>query len=117
MNLKPLSVLPLLFLTACGVHFAKGALPVSDLDALEANVRKTTGPTVLPNGKAYCGEDARTDDAQDDCIGDLEDGLYNANAKAGKTRQTVHNFIVRERLRRNPCNVVERLFSKRCKVK
>lgn len=116
MNLKLPFALAVLCLTACGPRIVKDDLPASDLDALVANVRKTTTPTLLPNGKEYCAELARNEDEQDDCMGDLEDGLYNSNRKGERTRKTVETFAARERLRRNPCNAWQRVFSARCKT-
>ena len=116
MNLKLLLVLCAMFLTACATPTVKDDAPASDLDVLVANVAKTTRPTLLPNGKEYCAELATTEDEQDDCMGDLEDALYNANRNGQRTKQTVDNFVARDRLRRNPCNVFQRAFLKRCKV-
>ena len=79
------------------------------------NVAKTTKPTLLPNGKEYCAELARTEDEQDDCMGDLEDALFNANRKGELTQQTLDKFIAREKLRRNPCGFFARMFAARCK--
>lgn len=115
MNPKLLAVLPTVFLLACATPSTKDDAPASDLDALEANVRKTTRPTLLPNGKEYCAEIAKTSDEQDACMGDLEDALYNGNRKGESTYQTVTKFIARERLRRNPCTFWEKVrFAKRC---
>ncbi len=62
-------------------------------------------------------EDSKTDDEQDDCGGDLEDGLFNANRKGECSFQTVQNFIKREKLRRNPCSLFEKLRgADRCKI-
>lgn len=83
---------------------------------LVANVAKTTRPTLLPNGKEYCAELAKTEDEQDDCMGDLEDALYNSNRNGERTKQTVDNFVARERLRRNPCSWWER-FTRRARCK
>lgn len=84
--------------------------PASDVDALLANVRKTTRPTLLPNGKEYCLEDAATEDAQDACSGDLEDAVHVGNLKADKTFKTVEDFARAEKLRRNPCGMFKRMF-------
>lgn len=116
MNLKLLLVLCAMFLTACAAPTVKDDAPASDLDVLVANVGKTTRPTLLPNGKEYCAELAKTEDEQDDCLGDLEDALYNANRSGERTLQTVQNFAARERLRRNPCAWWERMVRRdRCK--
>lgn len=82
---------------------------------LEANVRKTTTRTKLPNGKEYCAELARTEDEQDDCMGDLEDALFTSNNKLGRTLNTVVEFIHDERNRRRPCGFFARIFQReRC---
>lgn len=82
---------------------------------LLANVAKTTRPTLLPNGREYCAELAKSEDEQDDCMGDLEDALYNANRNGERTKLTVDNFVARERLRRNPCSWWERFMHRaRC---
>lgn len=103
MNLKLLIVLIVLCLTACVGRTVKDASPASDVDALVANVSKTTKPVLLPNGKEYCAELALTEDEQDDCMGDLEDGLYQSNRNGERTMQTVKDYANRERQRRNPC--------------
>ena len=109
MNLKLLIVLIVPCLTACAMHSVKDDSPASDLDVLVANVKKTTRPTLLPNGKEYCSEQAATEDVQDDCMGDLEDALYNANRNGERTLTTVQRYVDRERLRRNPCSWWEKL--------
>ncbi|HEX8586190.1 MAG TPA: hypothetical protein VF680_17490 [Allosphingosinicella sp.] len=116
MNLKLLPVLIVLFLPACVTPTVRDDSPASDLDALRANVAKTASPTLLPNGKEYCAELARTEDEQDDCTGDLEDALFTANRKGERTLLTVDAFIEREKLRRNPCSRWEKLTRRaRCK--
>lgn len=115
MNLKLLPVLFVLCLSACGTHIVKDDAPASDLDVLRANVRKTTTPTLLPSGKEYCAELAVTEDANDDCTGDLEDALFTANRKAELTWDTVSKFIHDELQRRLPCGFFARVFSARCK--
>lgn len=114
MNLKLLPVLIVLSLTACAARTVRDDLPASDVDVLVANVSRTTTPTLLPNGKEYCLEDAASEDAQDDCSGDLEDALFMANRKAERTRETVQGYARSERLRRNPCRWWER-WRERCR--
>ena len=115
MNRKLLLVPLALFLSACATHSAKDALPASDLDVLLLNVAKTTKVTLLPNGKEFCAELAADEDAQDDCLGDLEDALYAANRDGERTLLTVQRFVARERLRRNPCAWWERVLRRsRC---
>lgn len=70
---------------------------------LVTNVRATTDRVLLPGGVGYCLEDAATEDAQDECAGDLEDALFNANRKLDRTRLTVERFVVGEKRRRQPC--------------
>lgn len=110
MNLKLPLVLCALFPTACATPLAKDDSPASDLDVLVANVRKDGNRVNLPNGKEYCFELSRTEDAQDDCTGDLEDALFNANERGERQVTTVEKFANREKLRRNPCTVWERMF-------
>ena len=115
MNLKLLIVPFALFLPACVMQPPKDDAPASDLDVLVANVSKDGKPVLLPNGKEYCFELSGTEDDQDDCTGDLEDALFNANRRGERQVQTVKNFAIREKLRRNPCGFWERIFSARCK--
>lgn len=113
-NLLP--VLLLLSLTACGTTSVRDDSPASDLDALEANVRKDAAKVTLPNGKIYCGELARTTNEQEDCIGDLEDALFNVNnGRFPSILATVQRFIRGERLRRNPCSWWQRTVSDRAR--
>ena len=118
MNPRLLVALVGLSLTACGPRIVKDDAPASDLDALEANVKKDTAKVTLPNGKTYCGELARTTDAQEDCIGDLEDALFNVNSgRLPSILATVQRFIRGERLRRNPCSWWQRTVSNRGRCK
>lgn len=110
MNLKPLNVLFVLCLTACGTQPVKDDSPASDLDALVANVSKDGKRVLLPNGKEYCFELSRTEEQHDDCTADLEDALFEANERGERQVGTVEKFAARERLRRNPCNAWERLW-------
>lgn len=84
---------------------------------LVTNVKRDGKAVVLPNGKEFCAEFATTEDEQDACIGDLEDGLYVANRKLERQVRTVEAFATGERLRRDPCNALQRAFLKRCRVK
>lgn len=110
MNLKLLPVLCVMFLSACATRTVSDDAPASDLDVLVANVRKDGKRVTLPSGKEYCAELAKTENQQDDCAGDLEDALFNANERGERQVQTVERFAERERLRRNPCNAWERLW-------
>jgi hypothetical protein len=98
-----LTVVIALSLAACATHSRRDALPVSDLLTLEANVKRETRPVLLPNGKEYCAELARTGDEMDECTGDLEDALYRANRNLERAWRTVAAFVTGERARRNPC--------------
>lgn len=81
---------------------------------MQEGVRRYTKPTLLPNGKEYCYEDARTEGAQDDCAGDLEDALYNANhADKPAIQKIVDEAVRRAELLRNPCNWWRRNISRR----
>jgi hypothetical protein len=83
--------------------------PANDVDVLVANVKANSAKVLLPNGRDYCAEDARTEQAQDDCMGDLEDALFNANTRSSRVIRLVERFAARERLRRNPCSWWERV--------
>ena len=76
MNLKLLLALTVLSLTACGTRPVKDDSPASDTAALKASLSRQLAPRLLPNGRAYCLELAKTEGAQDDCAADLEDGFY-----------------------------------------
>lgn len=117
MNRKLLIVLCALCLTACGPHIVRDGAPANDLNVLQANVRKDGSPVLLPNGKEYCAEIARTEDEQDDCLGDLEDALFNANRRGERQVETVEKFVARERLRRNPCGFFRSIFFRsKCEI-
>jgi hypothetical protein len=73
-------------------------------------VRKDGKRVILPNGKEYCFELSHIEDEQDDCTGDSEDALFNANERGERQVTTVERFVAREKLRRNPCSAWERLF-------
>ena len=62
MNLKLLLVLIVLCLSGCGTHSVKDDSPASDLDVLVLNVRADGAKVLLPNGRDYCAELARTAD-------------------------------------------------------
>lgn len=82
---------------------------------LALTVRQQTLPVLLPNGREYCAELANSQLEMDQCTGNLEDTLYNANRRSERTFETVDKFVRREKLRRNPCGALERIFSARCK--
>ena len=103
MTLKLLHVLIVLSLNACATTSVRDGSPASDLDALEASVTRNLRMTTLPNGKEYCAELARSEREQDECMGDLEDALFNSNRDKETARQLLENGIKRLKLARNPC--------------
>lgn len=81
-----------------------------------ANVKRATQPVTLPNGKTYCMEDAATEDAQDDCGGDLEGVAFAANKRLYQIYIDAVKFVDRLRLLRNPCSRWEKITRRaRCK--
>lgn len=116
MNPKLPLVMLLLCLPVGCARFVKDDSPASDLDVLIANVRKDSNAVLLPNGQEYCAELSRTEQEQDECMGDLEDALFNSNRRSARQVVTVEKFVAREKLRRNPCKLWERMFRvDRCK--
>ena len=103
MNLKFLLALLVLFLPACGTLSTNVGSGVSDLDALEANVKRELAPRRLPNGEIYCGEQAATERKQDDCIGDLEDTLFMSEKDKVRALDLLTTGLERIRLRLVPC--------------
>ena len=103
MNLKLLPVLIVLCLTACAGRTVKDDSPASDLDALVSGVSRDLQPRTLPNGKEYCAELAKTEDQQDECMGDLEDGFFQSNRDKARAMSTLRNGVERIRLSRTPC--------------
>jgi hypothetical protein len=117
MNLRLLFVMLALSLSLGCAHSTKDDSPASDLDVLVANVKANGAKVLLPNGKEFCAEEARTEQAQDDCMADLEDGLFNANRRSERVVRLVERFAARERLRRNPCSLWERITrADRCQI-
>lgn len=83
-----------------------------------SNVKRVGKPVMLPNGKDYCAELARTDADKDECTGDLEDGLFSANKIILNLVWQAVQFTERQRLVRDPCNLAERIFTPdRCRPK
>lgn len=83
-----------------------------------SNVKRETQPVMLPNGKDYCMELATSEDAQDECGGDLEDALYAAHRKLRSVYDMAVSFTDRLRLQRNPCSRWEKITRRdRCKPK
>lgn len=103
MNLKLLLVLSVVLLTGCVSPSVRDDSPASDLDALVTSVRPDLVKTVLPNGKEYCAELATTERQQDDCLGDLEDGLFSANRDKARALNTLLKGVARLKLARAPC--------------
>jgi hypothetical protein len=61
-------------------------------------------------------EDAATEDAQDDCGGDLEGVVFAANKRLAQIYIDAVKFVDRLRLARNPCNRAEKILRfDRCK--
>lgn len=115
MMYRLLPALLVLSLSACATRLPKDDAPASDLDVLALNVRQLSRPVLLPNGREYCAELAKTSSEMDRCTGDLEDALFNSNRRAERTSQTVDKFLQREKLRRDPCGPLARIFDrKRC---
>ena len=111
MNLKLLLVLCAMFLTACATPTVKDDAPASDLDALVSSVSRDLRVRLLPNGKEYCAEFAKTEKAQDECLGDAEDALYQSNRDKQRARQTLETGVKRIKLARDPC----RWYEVRCR--
>lgn len=106
-----------LSLTACFGRSVKDDSPANDLDALVLAVQVDAKPRLLPNGKLYCAELSKTDGAQDDCLGDLEDALSMAEGDKASMLRTVQRGVSRLKLQRNPCGFWEKLFRQsRCFV-
>jgi len=115
MNLKLLSVLTALCLLVGCAHSVRDDSPASDLDALVSSVSRDLQRRMLPNGKEYCGELARTEDAQDECIGDLEDGFFQSNRDKDRAANTLRNGVERIKLSRAPCKLFDFACRKRQK--
>lgn len=113
MNLKLLLVVLVLYLTAGCAHSVKDDSPASDLDALELSVGKDLRKRLLPNGREYCAELAKTEDQQDACLGDLEDVVYQSNRDKERALRTLRNGLERIRQARNPCG----LFDRQCRLR
>lgn len=112
-----LTVMLALSLIACGSSPVKDDSPANDLDALQQNVHREAKRTILPNGKEYCVEDAKTDGQRDDCALDLEDAVFVGNEKLERIDTLVTKAVKRLKLARNPCGKLKALFNRReCNV-
>ena len=103
MNLKLLLVVTVVCLLAGCAHSVRDDSPASDLDALVSSVSRDLQIRLLPNGKEYCAELARTEDQQDTCLGDLEDVVYQSNRDKERGLITLRKAAERIRLSRAPC--------------
>lgn len=113
MNLRLVLVVLALCLTVGCARSVRDDSPASDLDALELSVGKDLQRRLLPNGKEYCAELAKTEDQQDACLGDLEDALYQSNRDKDRARNTLRRGLERLRQARQPCG----LFDRQCRLR
>lgn len=117
MNPKLLLVLTVLCLSACGTRTVRDDSPASDLDALVSSVSRDLRPRLLPNGREYCAELSKTQRAQDECTGDLEDVVFQSNRDKERGLRTLRTGVERIKLSRNPCGKVAQFFRlSRCTV-
>lgn len=103
MILRLLSVAAALFLLAGCAHSVRDGAAASDLDALQSSVDQELHPRTLASGKEYCAEDAKTEDAQDQCLGDLEDLVYTLNRSMERGAMLVKKGLERIRSSQHPC--------------
>lgn len=116
MNLKLLIVLCVLCLPACGTHSVRDDSPESDLTALVTSVKRDLQRRVLPSGREYCAELAKTQDEQDDCTGDLEDALYLSNRDKDRAANTLTKGVERLKLARQPCGFFDLACRRRARA-
>lgn len=110
-------VLILLILPACSRQLVKDDLPESDLQALRQNAEADLAPRRLPNGKMYCFELSKTEGAQDECTGDLEDTLFKSEQDKARGLAGLIKDLDRYILGRNPCGFFAKMFRRdRCQV-
>lgn len=107
MNLRLLLALTALCLLAGCAHSVRDDSPASDLDALVSSVSRDLQTRILPNGKEYCAELASSEEQQDECLGDLEDGFYQSNRDKERGLSTLRKGVERIRLSRDPCRWYE----------
>lgn len=103
MTLRLLSVVAALCLLAGCAHFVRDDSAASDLDALQASVDQEMHPRTLASGKEYCAEDAKTEEAQDQCLGDLEDLVFTLNRSMERGAELVKKGLERIRSSQHPC--------------
>lgn len=92
-----------LSLAACGTPSVRDESPPSDLDALVYAVERDLQPRTLPNGKAYCAEDALTEGEQDQCLGDVEALAIQGNQDKARARGTLRSGVNRLKAARLDC--------------
>lgn len=107
MNLKLLLVVTVACLLAGCAHSVRDDSPASDLDALVSSVSRDLQTRQLPNGREYCAELAKTEDQQDECLGDLEDVVYQSNRDKERASSTLRKGVERIRQARNPCGLFD----------
>lgn len=84
---------------------------------LVTSVNRDLQKTLLPNGREYCAELAKTERAQDECMGDLEDALYVSNRDKARASQTLTTGAKRIEQARNPCGWWAKLTNReRCRL-
>lgn len=93
-----------LSLAACATPSVRDESPPSDLDALVIAVERDLQPRTLPNGKAYCAEDARTEGEQDECLADVEALNIQGNADKARARATLRSGVNRLKAARLQCS-------------
>lgn len=114
---KLLTVLIVLFLTACAGQTVRDDSPASDLSALEANAKRHLAPRPLANGKLYCLEDSVTEGQRDECAAELEDSKFLSERDKAVGLDAIIKGIQRLRLSRNPCGFWKSMFqASQCKV-
>lgn len=104
-----LPALLVLCLNGCATLTANDDLSVSDLQALETTVNSALAPRKLDNGKTYCAEDAKTERAQDTCLGWLEDGFFLSEEDKARAARLLRAGITEIKRARNPCGLWRRL--------
>lgn len=104
-----LTALLVLCPNGCATLTANDDLSVSDLQALETTVSGAIAPRTLSNGKTFCAEDAKTERAQDMCLGWLEDGFFLSEEDKARGLRLLKQGVAEIKRARNPCGVWKRL--------